>query len=170
MNTNPEPVAPTNRTNRKLLATLTCAAMILPILTRAEVVTWQASGTLTAVDVTNGAITEFPTATVGTAFTFTFTFDTSSPVSAINDESDFGGGVYFGTRYRYYDSVASMRLEIDGGVAERAFEGFGSIDIYDDFAWNVPPTQTCYGIDPSAGCDGFVALQGVESTVAGGFA
>ncbi len=134
-----------------VLATL---LVIPPLTANADVVTWEATGTLDGVDTTEGFITEFPNATVGTPFTLTFTFDSSSGLSSATTGAN-------GFQYRYYDAPLSVELTIDGTALDRAQQDFASIDIWDDFTFSGSS-------DPAS--DGFNLIWGVESSQMNGFA
>jgi len=135
----------------------------------AEVVIWQATGTLTVVDTTDGLITEFPSAEIDSAFALTFAFETSSPVSTINTESDFGGGVWLGDRYRYFDALVMVELSIGDADLSRTAEGTEFIDIWDNFASVGTSSESCVDTATIV-CDGFVMAQGLASSQEGGFA
>lgn len=139
----------------------------------ADTVTWIASGTLSQLETSSGFITEFPDAAVGTPFVLEFAFDPVSPVSSVTSETDFGGGVYFGTRYRYYDALSTVRLSIDGVDLNRATTGFVSFDVYDNFGWNSTTMSPCSsggGPGATAACDGIAVIRNLTSSTAGGFA
>ena len=120
----------------------------------AEDIIWKATGTLTQVEFSNGLITEFPNAAIGTPFSLIFRFDSSSALSStLVGES--------GTRYRYSDAPASVSLTVGDIELHRNQEGFDAIDIWDDFAFSGSG-------DPAS--DGFSLIWGVNSAETGGFA
>lgn len=136
----------------------------------AQVVIWEAKGTLTTVQTSGGFISDFPDASIGSEFSLLIEFDASTPVSSINSSTDFGGTVWIGNRYRYDAALISINLSIDGVPLTRAPDGFSLLDIWDNFGIvGVPQTgNECF--DPGVACDGFVAAQGLTSAVNGGFA
>ena len=143
--------------------------LLLSPAVKAQVVVWEATGTLTSVDTSGGFITEFPSAGVGSEFSLLVEYEASTPVTTVNSASDFGGGVYIGTRGRYNDALISISLFIDGVPLVRAPDGFNLLDIWDDFGFAGTPTSTtCF--EPGVACDGFVTSQGLVSSQAGGFA
>ena len=133
---------------KKTKLMLAALLVISPLTANADIVTWEATGTLTVVDTSGGSIIEFPTAAVGTPFTLTFTFDSSTGLSSTTIGAN-------GTRYRYFDAPLSVELTVGGTVLDRAQQGFASIDIWDDFTF-------AGSSDPAS--DGFSLIWGVESS------
>ena len=109
---------------RKLL-TLTLLFLVNPAV--AEIVTWEATGTLTEVD-TSGYITEFPTAAVGDPFRVVFTFDTGSALTSQDSDAT-------GTRYQYFDSLVSLSVSINGVEWGRSDAGLDFIDLLDSYSY-----------------------------------
>ena len=120
---------------------------------KGEVVSWDIHGTVTSVDVSGGFIPELPSVDVGSQYLLRVEFDPLAPLPPATP-----GGL--GNRYRHIGAVVSARLFVGGLELQRAGEGFSSIDIWDGFAFSATPP----------GADGFNLIQGVESSLQGGFA
>lgn len=140
----------TRRTN---LSLITIALLSISAYADAEVVTWEVTGSLISVDTSGGFITEFPSAVVGSPYTFSFSFETTSAVSGVQAGET-------GVRYRYFNALESVNLTINGESLDRSQQGFQSIDIWDDFSFS-------FSGNPAA--DGFNVIWGVESPQNSGF-
>jgi hypothetical protein len=140
------------------------------ITANAEVVIWEATGTLTTVETSGGFITDFPTASIGSEFSVLLEYDASTPVTSINSSTDFGGTRWIGDRYRYDTALISINLSIDGVPLMRAPDGFNLLDIWDNFglAGVAQTTNECF--EPGVACDGIATSQGLASSVDEGFA
>lgn len=136
-----------------IAAVLAAAWVLVAAAADAEVVTWQATGTIDSVVTSNGNLPEFSTVAVGDRFILTFAFDASSTVY-----TQSGGQT--GVRYRYTQALSSVHLQVDDAYLQRTNQGATSIDIWDGFSFAGSP-------DPAM--DGLILLWGANST-SGGFA
>jgi hypothetical protein len=110
---------------------------------QAAIVTWEATGQLTEIDRSGGLITEFATATVGTAFTVRYTFDTASAL----DNTRVGENA--GLLYEWFNAIISSELSIGGETLGRARTST-LLRLRDDFAgslnFSLPDTMVVDGI------------------------
>lgn len=154
------------RTPFSCLVLMVCTS----ITANAEVIIWEATGTLTTVETSGGLITDFPTAAIGSEFSLLLEYDASTPVTSINSSTDFGGTRWIGDRYRYDTALISINLSIDGVPLMRAPDGFNLLDIWDNFGFAGVAQTTNECFEPGVPCDGIATSQGLASSVDGGFA
>jgi hypothetical protein len=148
------------------LVILVCTSMAAD----AQVVTWEARGTVTTVETSGGFITDFPAVSIGSEFLVLVEYDASTPVTSINSSTDFGGTVWIGDRYRYDTALISINLSIDGVPLMRSPDGFNLLDIWDNFGFAGVAQTTNECFEPGVACDGIATSQGLASSENGGFA